>query len=80
MAGQLVGGVPDNRLFSPTDSESGLVTIDVDDPETTVDRLASEGVGVRALSTPNGVRASVHAVTMRAEIDRQLDALEQEWA
>ena len=55
------------------------MTVDVDNPEETVDRLASEGIVVRALPTPDAVRASVHAVNTRAEIDRLLDALESEW-
>jgi selenocysteine lyase/cysteine desulfurase len=80
LAAQLADGVPDDRLLSPAAPESGLVTIDVDDPEATVDRLASEGIVVRALPTPDAVRASVHAVNTRAEVDRLLDALDSEWA
>jgi cysteine desulfurase/selenocysteine lyase len=80
LAGRLADGVPDDRLLSPSDPESGLVTIDVDDPEATVDRLASEGIVVRALPTPNAVRASVHAVNTHAEIEKLLDALESEWS
>ena len=79
LAGRLAEEIPDNRLLSPSDPESGLVTVDVDNPEETVDRLASEGIVVRALPTPDAVRASVHAVNTRAEIDRLLDALESEW-
>ncbi|QGA84473.1 aminotransferase class V-fold PLP-dependent enzyme [Halomicrobium sp. LC1Hm] len=79
LAGQLTDGVPNERLHSPAEPESGLVTIDVDDPEATVDRLASRGIVVRALPTPNAVRASVHAVNTRSEIDSLLDALEPEW-
>ncbi|WP_135536827.1 aminotransferase class V-fold PLP-dependent enzyme [Halostella pelagica] len=79
LAGQLIDGIPEERLLSPEDPESGLVTIDVDDPEATVDRLASEGIVVRALPKPNAVRASVHAVNTREEVERLLDALEPEW-
>lgn len=79
LAGRLTDGVPDERLYSPMDPESGLVTIDVDDPEATVDRLASKGIVVRALPEPDAVRASVHAVNTRTEVDRLLDALESEW-
>lgn len=56
----------------------GLVTIDVADPEATVDRLASEGIVVRALPTPDAVRASVHVVNTHAEVRQLLDALESE--
>ncbi|MDL0127646.1 aminotransferase class V-fold PLP-dependent enzyme [Halobacterium salinarum] len=79
LAGQLAVGVPHDRLLSPMDPESGLVTIDVADPEATVDRLASEGIVVRALPTPDAVRASVHAVNTHTEVERLLDALESEW-
>lgn len=79
LAGQLADGVPDERLHSPMTPESGLVTIDVDDPEATVDRLASEGIIVRALPTPNAIRASVHAVNTQTEVNRLLNALESEW-
>jgi selenocysteine lyase/cysteine desulfurase len=79
LAGRLIDGVPDDRLHGPTTPESGLVTIDVDDPGATVERLASEGIVVRALPTPNAIRASVHAVNIQREVDRLLDALEPEW-
>ena len=79
LAGRLADGVPAAQLHSPSTPESGLVTIDVHDPEATVERLASAGIVVRALPTPNAVRASVHAVNTRTEIDRLLDALESEW-
>ncbi|RLM76879.1 aminotransferase class V-fold PLP-dependent enzyme, partial [Halobellus sp. Atlit-38R] len=50
-----------------------------DDPEATVERLAEEDVVVRSLPHPNGIRASVHAVSTETEVDRLLDALEPEW-
>ena len=76
---RLKAGVPEGRLRSPRSHESGLVTIDVDDPEATVERLAAEGIVVRSLPHPNGIRASVHAVSTEAEIDRLVEALEPEW-
>ena len=79
LAGRLVDGVPADRLLSPSVPESGLVTIDVDDPATTVERLAADGIVVRALPSPTAVRASVHAVNTANDIDRLLDGLEQEW-
>jgi cysteine desulfurase/selenocysteine lyase len=79
LAGKLADGVPDDRLLSPQDPESGLVSIDVDDPEATVDRLASEGIVVRALPTPDAIRVSVHAVNSDGEVEKLLDALEPEW-
>jgi len=79
LADRLADRIPDERLLSPTTPESGLVTIDVENPDATVDRLASEGIVVRALPTPDAIRASVHAVNTRTETDRLLDVLESEW-
>jgi len=76
---RLKDGVPDDRLLSPREYESGLVTVDVDDPEATVERLAERGIVVRSLPHPDGVRASVHAVSTESEIDRLIDALAAEW-
>jgi len=78
LASRLADGVPAGRLYSPADPESGLVTIAVDDPAATVDRLAAENVVVRSLPTPDAIRASVHAVNTETEIDRLLDLLESE--
>ena len=79
LAGRLAAGIPEERLLSPADPESGLVTVDVDDPEATVDRLGRKGIVVRALPTPDAIRVSVHAVNSRAEIDHLVDALEPAW-
>lgn len=79
LAGRLADGVPGERLHGPVTPESGLVTIDVGDPGATVERLAAEGIVIRALPAPNAIRASVHAVNTRTEVDRLVDALESEW-
>ncbi|WP_096391652.1 aminotransferase class V-fold PLP-dependent enzyme [Halopenitus persicus] len=79
LAGRLADGVPADRLLSPAEPESGLVTVDVDDPETTVERLADEGIRLRDLPHPEAVRASVHAVNTEREVDRLLEALEAAW-
>ncbi len=79
LAGRLADAVPDERLLSPATPESGLVTIDVDDPEATVERLADEGIVVRSLPAPDAIRASIHAVTTEAEVDALVEALEPEW-
>ncbi|MDZ5809880.1 aminotransferase class V-fold PLP-dependent enzyme [Halorubrum sp. AD140] len=76
---RLKEGIPADRLRSPREFESGLVTVDVDDPEATVDRLADEGIVVRSLPHPDAVRASVHAVSTEFEVDRLVDALAAEW-
>ncbi|WP_232701787.1 aminotransferase class V-fold PLP-dependent enzyme [Halobacterium wangiae] len=79
LAGRLAAGVPDDRLLSPASPESGLVTMDVAEPEATVERLSAAGVVVRPLPFPDVVRASVHAVNTEEEVDRLLEALEPEW-
>lgn len=76
LAGRLAEGISDDRRCSPADPESGLVTIRVDDPEATVDRLADDGISVRTLPDPEGtIRASIHAVSTTEEVDRLLEAL-----
>ncbi|MDS0243219.1 MULTISPECIES: aminotransferase class V-fold PLP-dependent enzyme [unclassified Haloferax] len=79
LADRFVDAVPVDRLVSPHTPESGLVTIDVDDPAATVDRLAAEGVVVRALPEPNAVRASFHSFNDESDVDTLLDTLANEW-
>ncbi len=62
-------------LLSPRSFESGLVTVDVDDPEATVERLADRGIVIRSLPSPDAVRVSVHAVSTESEMDAVVDAL-----
>ncbi len=76
---QLVDSVPDEQLLSPATPETGLVTIAVDDPDATVERLAADDIIVRSVPGPDAVRASVHAVNTTADIQRLVDALEPEW-
>ncbi|AAV47079.1 MULTISPECIES: aminotransferase class V-fold PLP-dependent enzyme [Haloarcula] len=64
-----------DRLLSPRDYESGLVTFTADDPEATVERLAAEGIIIRSLPNPDALRASVHAFNTADDVDRLLDAL-----
>jgi cysteine desulfurase/selenocysteine lyase len=64
-----------DRLLSPREYESGLVTFAADDPEGLVDRLADEGVYVRSLPNPEAVRASVHVFNTVEDVDALLDAL-----
>ncbi|MFB1063827.1 aminotransferase class V-fold PLP-dependent enzyme [Natrinema sp. H-ect4] len=76
---RLKEGVPDDRLLSPRSYESGLVTIAVDDPERTVERLADREIVVRSLPNPDAIRASIHAFNSRADVDALLEALEAEF-
>jgi selenocysteine lyase/cysteine desulfurase len=78
LATRFVEGVPEDRLISPRDPESGLVTVRVDDPESTVERLREEyDVVIRSLPDPDGaVRASLHVYNTTADVDRLLRGLE----
>jgi len=73
---RLAEGIPDDRLLGPSNPETGLVAIDVAEPETTVQRLADDGIVVRALPPVDAVRVSVHAVNTESEVDRVLASLE----
>ena len=79
LVGQFTESVPDDRLLSPPEPESGLVTVDVADPERAVERLRDAGVVVRALPDPDAVRASIHAVNTTTDVERLRTALESEW-
>lgn len=72
---RLVDALPGDRLLSPDPPESGLVTLTVDDPETTVETLRGEGFAIRDLSDPHAVRASVHAFNTEREVDALAAAL-----
>jgi len=67
---RLKTGIDDDRLLSPRAYESGLVSVDVADPEAAVNRLREAGIVVRAIPDPACVRASVHAFNTENEIDR----------
>jgi len=73
---RLKSALPEERLLSPKGFESGLVTIDVDDPESVVETLNAEGIRIRSLPEPDAVRASVHAFNTEEEIDALVDALD----
>ena len=75
LASRFTAQLPSERLLSPVTPESGLVTVDVDEPATTVERLADAGIVVRAVPEPSAVRASIHAVNTEREVDRLADAL-----
>ena len=79
LANRFVDGVPEGKLVSPRDPESGLVTVRVDDPEETVDRLRADyGVVVRSLPDPeDAVRASLHVYNTAGDVDRLLEGLDE---
>lgn len=72
---RLKAGLSDDALMSPREYESGLVSWRVDDAEATVERLRSQGVVVRSLPVDGAVRASLHVVNTKDDVDRLLDAL-----
>ncbi len=64
-----------DRLLSPRDTQSGLVTFAAENPDATVERLAEQDIQIRTLPSPDACRVSVHAVNTADDIDRLLDAL-----
>jgi selenocysteine lyase/cysteine desulfurase len=62
--------IGEETLLSPESFHSGLVTVEVDDPEGTVERLDEQGVKVRVIPSIDCVRASVHAFNTREDLDR----------
>jgi selenocysteine lyase/cysteine desulfurase len=64
-----------NRVLTPPDARSGLVSFRADDPDGTVEALAAEDVVVRSLPRPKTVRASVHGLNTAADVDELLAAL-----
>ncbi|SNR63801.1 aminotransferase class V-fold PLP-dependent enzyme [Halorubrum vacuolatum] len=67
-----------DRLMSPEEFESGLVTVACEDPTATVERLAEADIVIRSLPYPEAVRVSIHAVSTEAEVDAAASALMSE--
>ncbi|ERG91201.1 MAG: selenocysteine lyase [Haloquadratum walsbyi J07HQW1] len=78
LATRLSASVPSERLVSPSDPESGLVTVRVDDPQTVVERLnANHDIVVRTLPDPaDAIRASLHVYNTREDVDALLTGLQ----
>jgi cysteine desulfurase/selenocysteine lyase len=74
LTGRLKEGLGD-RLLSPPDYESGLVTFDAEDPDAVVDRLDEAGVRIRTIPDPHACRVSVHVFNTAEDVDALLDAL-----
>jgi len=72
---RLKAGLGD-RLLSPREYESGLVTFAAADPDGLVDRLVETGVVIRSLPDPEAARASVHVFNTVEDIDSLLAALD----
>ncbi len=71
---RLKAGLGD-RLLSPRDYESGLVTFAAEDPDAVVTRLDEAGVKIRSVPEPHACRVSVHVFNTAGDIDALLDAL-----
>lgn len=76
---RLKSGVPEARLRSPRDHQSGLVTLQIADPERVVETLQDESIRIRSLPLPDSIRVSVHAANTETEVDRLLDILADYW-
>ena len=64
--------LPASLLLSPRPFESGLIAIDDDAPERSVERLAAHDVRVRSIAEPDAIRLSVHAFNTESDIRRFL--------
>jgi selenocysteine lyase/cysteine desulfurase len=64
-----------DRLLSPREYESGLVTFAAEDPDGLVERLRGEGIRVRSVPDPHACRVSVHVFNTAGDVDALLDAL-----
>lgn len=73
----LKAAVPVDELHSPPPFESGLVSLRVDDPAATVQRLAANDVHVKTVPGPHGdlVRVSLHAFNTTRDVNQLLAAL-----
>jgi cysteine desulfurase/selenocysteine lyase len=64
--------LPASVLLSPRPFESGLIAIDDNTPERSVERLAAHGVQVRSIAEPDAIRLSIHAFNTESDIRRFL--------
>lgn len=64
--------LPTSLLLSPRAFESGLIAIDDDAPERTVEQLAAHDIQIRSIAEPNAIRISIHAFNTESDIRRFL--------
>lgn len=76
---RLIDGIRDDRILSPMSPESGLITINVDDPTTTVERLKESNIVIRSLSDLDAIRASVNVFNTEENIETLLAELKNTW-
>ncbi|MDY6817209.1 MAG: aminotransferase class V-fold PLP-dependent enzyme, partial [Halobacteriales archaeon] len=61
--------IGEERLNSPMDYHSGLVSFNVDEPDDFVEELKADNIVIRTIPYPKCVRASVHAFNTIEDID-----------
>lgn len=78
---QLKSEIPTDKLYSPREYESGLVSFHVTNPDQLVEQLAEHGIQVKAIRPLNAVRASIHAFNNEDDIRRLADSVNkiEEW-
>ncbi|MEF8771040.1 aminotransferase class V-fold PLP-dependent enzyme [Halodesulfurarchaeum sp.] len=76
---RFVDEIPHDRLRSPPESPTGLITIQASNPESVVEQFDSNDISVRALPLPDSIRVSIHAMNTEAEIDALHSALHATW-
>lgn len=75
---RLAANISSDRLVSPSDPESGLVTIHVDNPQAVVERLKTKhDIVVRTLPDPDEtIRVSLHVYNTAEDVDALVDGLQ----
>lgn len=78
LTARITANISSDRLVSPSDPESGLVTIRVDNPQAVVERLNTDhDIVVRTLPDPDEtIRASLHVYNTPADVDTLVDGLQ----
>lgn len=77
LATQLKAEIPTNKLYSPPQHESGLVSFQATNPDQLVEQLAEHGVQVKVIRPLNAVRASIHAFNNEDDIRHLADRVNQ---
>ena len=79
LAELLTDSIDAERIYSPRDPETGLVTIQVENPDTTIERCKDEyNLVLRTLPEPSdAIRASIHAYNTREDVEILVEALDR---
>jgi len=68
----LKDNLPESAIMSPRSFESGLIALDDDTPERTVERLATHDIQVKPIRDPDGIRLSIHGFNTKSDIQHFL--------